>query len=475
MIQDDAKPDRAGNIAATPEAARQEAAPRRAARWLLMLLGLIFFAAGMALARHISINVWKQRDADVSEYYRYALAFWTHQPLFHSLPTEYPPLSIAPFTLTLLHALPGDAHDTFAFWMAIIALLGYVWIARVAGQRSAIAFALYLLLGSTATLLARFDLVPALVTFGALLAARRRRFTLAYALLAVGVLLKLYPIFLLPPVAIAHWQSLAPEADRDVVAALVRRVRARTSGAVWPLPAAVTRIAAGCAVFVALVAGVFALTYMLNPAGTLSEFQFAGYRPIQIESTPATLLWIGSHLHVPAQIVRTYQSYNYVGPLGVVLMPLSTLALVAGCLWVYWRHARRRFGLDRAFLATLCVVLVTNKLFSPQYLIWVIPFAALVDGLDIFWLAIALLTTLDFPVLYQLVPHFWMFSFRHKLFDVLMFDLFLRNGLLCYVTLRTILRTRPTPDLSTRLTRFTSLLRRSRTMSSRSASGASAI
>lgn len=418
--------------------------PVRAGRsgQLAMLLGLVVFAAALAVVRYIGTNVWRLPDADVTEYYHYALAFWTHHPLFHALPTEYPPLSIAPFSLTLLFPLPGGSHDTFALWMAVLALLGYLWLARAAGQRRAAAYACYLLLGATATLLARFDLVPALVTLGALLAARGRRFTLAYALLAAGVLLKLYPIFLLPPVLIAHWQSLAPEAERDPVAAIWRRLRPRVPAGVgsWSPAGALARIACGAAFFVVLVGGVFALTYALNPAGTLSEFQFAGYRPIQIESTPATLLWIGSHLHLPAQIIKTYQSYNYVGPLGVILTPLSTLALVVGCLWVYWRQARGRFGLDRAFLAALCVVLVTNKLFSPQYLMWVIPFAALVDGLDLFWLAIALLTTLDFPVGYQLVPHFWMFTFRHKLFDVLMLDLLLRNGLLVYVTMRAILR-----------------------------------
>lgn len=449
MIQENAKQSDAVETDARPSGATRT-------HWQGMLLGLVLFAIGLALTRYISKNPWQQPDADIHEYYQYALAFWTHQPLFHSLPTEYPPLSLAPFSLTLIPN-PGGSHASFVLWMGIIAVLGYLWLVRVAGLRSAVAYACYLLLGATATVLARYDLVPALVTLGALLAARRRGFMLAYALLAAGVLLKLYPIFLLPPLVIAHWQSVAPEADRDIIAAVLLRlrgsVRARVSGALL-------RVAAGCALFVGLMAGVFLLAYALNPTGTLSEFQFAGYRPIQIESTPATILWLSTHLHFGATIVKSYNSFNYVGQLSGMLEPLSTLALVAGCLWVYWRQARDRLSIERAFLATLGVVLVSNKLFSPQYLMWIIPFAALVDGLDGFWLAIALLTTLDFPVFYRLVPSFWQFTYHHKLFDVLMLDLLIRNALLTYVTLRAVLRTGPAPDISVQARRAIALVRR---------------
>lgn len=442
------------------EQARRESS----AHWRWTVLGLALFALGMAINSYLTTYIWKEPNGDVNEYFHYAQAFWTHQPLFHSLPVEYPPLSIVPFSLTVLPPTSDGFHVVFGLWMAVLALLGYLWMVRVGGQRSAIAYACYLLLGTTATLLARFDLVPALVTLGALLAAQRRRFTLAYVLLAVGVLLKLYPVFLLPPVMIAHWQSLASAADRDVVTALLRRLRGHVAGAADRLAPILARIALGCVVFIVVVGAVFGLAYALNPTGTISEFQFATYRPIQLESTPATLLWIGSHLGFPAGFEKTFQSWNYVGQLGGILMPLSTIALVAGCLWAYWRQARGRLSLDRAFFATLCVVIATNKLFSPQYIIWVIPFAALVEGLDIFWLAIALLTTLDFPVFYQLVPHFWMFNYHHKLFDILMFDLLLRNGLFVYVTLRALVRRGPALGLGGQLSRFASLLgyRRSR-------------
>lgn len=466
VIQDDAKrgaTDETATWGATqtpPEKPHPEQPPRgeSSAQWRWTLLGLALFALGMAISRYIATYIWKMPDGDVNEYFSYAQAFWTHQPLFHSLPVEYPPLSIVPFSLTVLPPISSGFHTVFGLWMAVIALLGYVWLARLGGQRSAIAYACYLLLGTAATLLARFDLVPALVTLGALLAAQRRRFTLAYVLLALGVLLKLYPIFLVPPVMIAHWQSLASAADRDMVAALLRRLRGRVAGAADHLAPILARIALGGGVFIVVVGAVFGLAYVLNPAGTISEFQFATYRPIQLESTPATLMWIGSHLGIPANFEKTYQSWNYVGQLGGILMPLSTVALVAGCLWAYWRQARGQLSLDRAFLATLCVVIVTNKLFSPQYIIWVIPFAALVEGLDFFWLAIALLTTLDFPVFYQLVPHFWLFNDHHKLFDVLMFDLLLRNGLFVYVALRALMRRGPALGIAGQLSRFASLL-----------------
>ena len=45
--------------------------------------------------------------------------------------------------------------------------------------------------------------------------------------------------------------------------------------------------------------------------------------------------------------------------------------------------------------------MLTSKVFSAQYLIWIMPLIALVDGLDVPWILVALLTTVIFPILFD--------------------------------------------------------------------------
>src|SRR5262249_44275429 len=126
-------------------------------------------AAALALSRVLTVYVWRLPNGDVTLYHTYALAFWTRHPLFHALPVEYPPLAILPFTLTLLPPLP-DYRALYAYWMGALVIAGYVALRRWTGRSRAATYVLYLVVGAAGTLLARFDIVPALVTLAALLA-----------------------------------------------------------------------------------------------------------------------------------------------------------------------------------------------------------------------------------------------------------------------------------------------------------------
>src|SRR5258708_30811169 len=112
---------------------------------------------------------------------------------------ESPPLAILPFSLSLLPPF-GDSHTIYAVWMGAAVIAGYIGFLRFSDRTRAMVYFAYLALGSAAVLLSRFDIVPALVTLAALWATERRRFGLAYALIAAGILIKLYTGFLRPVV-----------------------------------------------------------------------------------------------------------------------------------------------------------------------------------------------------------------------------------------------------------------------------------
>ena len=317
---------------------------------------------------------------DLQLYHGYAQAFWLGSPPFSSLPAEYPLLSMIPFTLSLLPPIP-DYITVFGFWMLLLFLAGYVAIRRRESPKTAEICAVYLVLGCFATVLGRFDLLPAGATLVAYWAARERRFTLAYAMLAVGTLLKLYPLFLLPVVALEQYRALGLN----------------------PLRTAPPRqLLKGVALFTAAVLGVFGISALLSPDGWMGPLTYSTHRPLQVESVPATVLWLSGLLGLPTSPDKSFHSWNLVGQIDGLLGVLSELALVGGCLWVYWQQLIGRLTFGRALTLCLLVVICTNKVFSPQYLMWVVPMVAVTEqDYDLVWLGICSLTTLIFPYGYQ--------------------------------------------------------------------------
>ncbi len=399
-----------------PEGGKASAQSVAKPGWSLLFFDICCLAGALILTLNFSWVFDKLPAGDPVEYHLYAKLFWTHKPLFHEFPKEYPPLSLLPFSLTLFPASKTHFYWVFAGWMAFLVCLSYIWLARTVSRHTAIVYALYLLVGAMGTLLMRFDLWPALATLGALMLAERRHYSWAYALLALGVLLKLYPAFLVPVLMAYQWRDSAPSRPASETGAPEQRLRLRerlmqaralagskTAGLAasrdlwvrgWP-------ILGGVGVFVLLVALGFSVPASLNWQGTVSEFKYNFVRPIQIESVPASLLWLGTFFGFPARANNSFASLNLVGPLDTYLKSLSLYALAGGSLFVCWRVLRGKLTLGEAFVATIALVLVSNKLLSPQYLIWILPLVAYVQGFDLLWLGICALTTLIFPFIYQ--------------------------------------------------------------------------
>jgi hypothetical protein len=388
-------------------------APPRAR--FLALTGVIVEVAlvvlGVALTWWLTINYWHTGDFDVFEYQQYARDFWMGtpgQPRFTAFPTEYPPLALIPFSVTLL---PGfdDPRVSFGLGFSALFLAGYAAVWRFVDRGAARRYAWFLLLALQSTLLARYDLAPALAVLAALLAARRRRFTLAYVLLAVGILLKLYPVVLLPLLMIEQFRAAGSDGAIQTAGTLDSPDGPQAASAVRrsfmvAIPWRRARSAlGGAALCVGLTAAGFALPLLRNPAGALSFAHYATDRPIQVESFAATLLWLGSFVGVPLTHYYDFGSDAYASPFaGGVNLDL-TLAMVGGCLTVYALHLRGRLGIERAAVVCVGLLLLGSKVFSTQYMTWLLPLAALAGGdtlATLLWGAVCLLTLADYPGLY---------------------------------------------------------------------------
>ncbi len=196
----------------------------------------------------------------------HAFQFWTAPPrAFHTLPREYPAPALAVYTMPLL--VPFAPYDvTFMVMMGLLTFGVTAWLAVRRLFLSAVAFALYVLVGGWATALARYDLIPSVLTVVALVLAERRRWNWAYALLAAGTLLKVYPALLVPVLAVQQWRITGEPPWRQIGLYIVVTVGGLLPGA------------------------------LLDPHNFIQPLIVNSVRPPQIESIAGSLLWLSGRL-----------------------------------------------------------------------------------------------------------------------------------------------------------------------------------
>jgi hypothetical protein len=130
----------------------------------------------------------------------------------------------------------------------------------------------------------------------------------------------------------------------------------------------------------AVVAVAFLPFVVLAPDGVAYSLGRQLGRPLQIESLgSALLLAVGADV----EMATGHGSQNIAGTPGDVVGIAATVAQVAVLLWLWLRFARgpmERERLVRFAAAAVLAFVALGKVLSPQFLIWVVPLAALVGG-----------------------------------------------------------------------------------------------
>ena len=375
----------------------------------MILVGLIIVVTAF-VESFIPLN-------DISRYECYATVFWRGTQVFgllpanqcqfmyqfiqyHTFPIEYPPLTLVIFSLPLLvPQLPYAIK--FAVEMAVVAALIYWLLLKFGPRGSHAVFAIYLLIGAVGTAFSRFDLVPAGLTLLSLILVERKHWMLAYITLAIGVLVKVYPALLFPVVFIAEQLDnpsfYYPQASvniRDFPLHLWRLLR---SIRCWKFK----NFLVGLGVMAAIT-GLFGWWDFKNAVlGSVASFIF---RSFQAESTGSVIEWVLSLFGLPIFWIRELNSLNLIAQSTVTISRGLSIIMITGYIAVLIMLWQKRLDVVQASIATLLVLISTSKVFSPQYLIWLIPLLAYAGASQgkwrPFWGGISLLTLLIFPVYY---------------------------------------------------------------------------
>ncbi|WP_374546994.1 glycosyltransferase 87 family protein [Rhodoblastus sp.] len=304
---------------------------------------------------------------------------------------EYPPgMLIAALLPALLTADKDVYHLLFSLEMGLLLTLT-VWLTvrtaeRLAPERGrdALIFSILFIAGVGIVSLRRYDAVLALALAAAIHALAARKPVASGLALAVGIVVKGVPV-LLAPIGLAWFAAQKA----------------------W---AALARAAVGSAVLLAAALGLYLLLAGSHAGDVLA---YHGGRPLEIESTYGAVLML-ARLFDPdiATGVYSFGSQNIVSPWEPALRQISGVAPILGLIGVYawcWTGLRRA-GDDEARLrilfaataAVLVVFVVLGKVFSPQYMVWLLPVGTLaaISGSRqnrLLLLAACLLTQLEFP------------------------------------------------------------------------------
>jgi uncharacterized membrane protein len=247
---------------------------------------------------------------------------------------EYPVLTT--WMMRFTASVAGPNNTRFFYANAILLWLAAFWIAfclhLVVGRR-----ALYFVLAPTLAIYAtlNFDLLAVALATGGTVAYLRRRDVASGILLGLGAAAKLYPALFVIPFVAGRFRGHEP--DRGIHLA-------------WA--------AAGAWIAVNLP---FALA---GTSGWLEFFTYNTSRPPDWDS-----LWF-----------IACEKATGIGCTNIRLVNVGSLVLFLGWVAIVWTFkARRDPGFPRWTLGfpILVLFLLTNKVYSPQYSVWLLPWFAL--------------------------------------------------------------------------------------------------
>jgi uncharacterized membrane protein len=322
------------------------------------LLALLYYPASGQLEHYIAVKIL---DGQIP---------------YVDFPSEYPPLALLSYLLPglLFRSLPAY-YIAFAMELLLFDLLAVALIAQISSRlkipiTQSLAVHTLLILAVGPIITARYDIIPAVLVLSALSLFVNGKNKTAWAVLSLAFMTKLYPIIAVPFFALYHLR------ERQY-----------------------NQMIKGVFIFIIVIL-ILALPWLLLDApGFWNSFAYHFERGLHSESTYGSILLVGKILGlVQVEGALNFGSWNLQSPLADELAGAS-FKIMAGLLTIVYflyfydlmRRARNKVGtislqpeatavLLQYTSAAIFIFLLSNKVFSPQYLIWLCPLLPLIAG-----------------------------------------------------------------------------------------------
>jgi hypothetical protein len=342
---------------------------------------------------------------DMRIFYQYASNMIEGQIPYRDFVVEYP---IAAIPFFLMPRLFGEGLPRYwvAFGVevllvnALVVFLVAWWVNRREGTRAVGGrlewyTAYFLVLCPLA--LTRFDIVPTAAAFGSACLWYSGREGAGGLLAGLGTLVKIFPGVLAAPGLVWDWprspkklsrvsrgglaSGAATPAEQDVGTATPKDAgrRISQSSLVRPAPRSFKR---GLLALGATVTAGSAVWFAVGGVGVVQSLQYHTERGLEIGSLYSGLLMaVAAARGTPLATSYTHFSMELVaegaGSLAKLAFPLQALGLlvVAGRFWLADRTEPMRFA-----TAAVLAFVIFGKVLSPQYMLWLIPFVATLEG-----------------------------------------------------------------------------------------------
>jgi hypothetical protein len=176
----------------------------------------------------------------------------------------------------------------------------------------------------------------------------------------------------------------------------------------------------------AVIGGAVPTLLLLAMPGALSFLSQQNDRGLEIESVLATPFLLARHLGYHGVISDRYGSWEIIGPATSEIATFCELLTLLGFCWLLWWRRRARLTQERwtegvyydAGLVAVMISIITSRVLSPQYLVWVFGLLALCLALAPLgrggtalvgpcWLLLATIsiTQLEFPTFFAPLVH----------------------------------------------------------------------
>ncbi len=281
---------------------------------------------------------------DVGLYFGWAEKYYQNLIPFKDYQIEYPPFAL--IFMLLPYFFGGRSIETYRIVFSVIngLLLLIPCVFFILYQKKywkALVFIGLLLLFPAEIIFQRIDVQMAILMFLSLASFEEKQVNTAVVFLALATSLKFIPIILLP-----------------VLILLIRNPKKM----VWPAVIFLTTI------------GITLLPFFLRGVTVSEALYFWDYnknREIQLESTWSTL---GMIFFQPVNVYTAYGAKNLEFAVSKILAGWAIYVSVLSLLVVYgvsyWKKMNNTYLIA---CLSLMVLILFNKVFSPQYLLWIIP------------------------------------------------------------------------------------------------------